>query len=106
MVTAMPRAVRLANLAARVVPADGEMRNLNATMPWFVAGELSAARHLWQSVRWDFRDRGTAVLTTVEPREPVADMISTPFWVPSTSLTIAMRGPRALDPGRLLAAPA
>ncbi len=101
-VDAMPRAVRLLNVAVRVVPRDGELRTLQSWMPWYAPGSLAAARHLWQTVRWTWRDRASTVLATLDAEDPARRMVDAPFWLPTTSLTVALRTPRRLGEHALL----
>jgi GNAT superfamily N-acetyltransferase len=104
-ITRMPPLVRLAARAVRVVPKDGTMRNLHAKMVWFAPGRLAAGRQLWQTVRWERRDRGTSILITTDPRDPVRQMLQNPRWLPTTSFTFAVRSKQVLSADRLLDPP-
>lgn len=92
----MPAAVRVANLALRVVPRDGRMRNLQVSRTWCLPGRADAARQLWDTARWVLRERSTSLVTTYDPRSPLAAAFRTPPWMPTTSITLAVRGPDPL----------
>ena len=104
-IVSMPRMIRLANIAAKIVPADRQMRNLQASMAWFAPGQLAAGRRLWEDVRWSWRDNASSIVITVDPRSPVREMMQRPRWLPSTSVQVALRSPCAPSPERLLDPP-
>lgn len=95
----------MANKLLRVATLDGNLRNLLVDMAWFAPGRAAAAHELWQWVRWDWREQGTAVVAIYDPRSPVRDMLRLPAWPSVISFTLALRGVRALSPQRLLDPP-
>ena len=97
----MPVTIRLANIALRVVPKDGQLRNLSVEHLWFAPGRLDAARALWEDTRWSWRDRGSNLLMTVDPRSPASGVLRLRPWTPTTSVTIAVRADPPLDPTRI-----
>lgn len=101
----MPAAFRAVNAVLAVVPPSGEMRNLVVDKVWFAPGRGDAARFLWQTVRWDWRDRGTSLVSTYDPRGPLRQVLRTPPWIPTTSMTVAVRSPVPVDGSRLLDPP-
>ncbi|WP_194822622.1 GNAT family N-acetyltransferase [Micromonospora sp. S-DT3-3-22] len=104
-IRAMPYAMRLAGRALGVVGAGGIMRNLSVTWAWHRPDSVAAGRFLWQTVRWRMRGRGTALVTTVDVRDPIRAMISAPGWLPSTSIALVIRSSSPWDDARLLAVP-
>lgn len=86
-----PALIRLANLVLKVIPPDNEMRNLQVDKLWYASEQLDAARHLWQTVRHEFRERGSSLVVNYDPRGPIPQVIQTPFWMPTTSVTVAVR---------------
>jgi predicted N-acetyltransferase YhbS len=98
----MPPAVRAANLALAVVPRDGEMRNLAVDKVWFTPGYADAARRLWDTARWEFRDHSTTIVATYDPRGPLRRVLRTPPWMPTTTVTMAVRSPVPVDRRRLI----
>ena len=67
-VTAMPAVVRGLNKLVRMVPADGILRQLSVSKLWFAPDQRQAASHLWETVRWQLRDKGTHLVLTFDPR--------------------------------------
>lgn len=98
----VPLPVRLANMVLKVVPPDNEMRNLEADKLWFAPGQLEAARHLWQTTRWEWRERGSGLLVNVDPRSPIPQVLQNPAWMPTTSVSLAVRAPVPMSESRLL----
>lgn len=98
----VPAVIRLANLFLKVVPADGEMRNLQANNIWFAPHQLEAARYLWQTIRWEWRAKGSSLLCNIDPRSPVKQVIQNPAWMPTTSSSIAVRAPVPMNEDHLL----
>jgi hypothetical protein len=87
----LPMALRLANLALRVVPRDGHMRNINVRLPFVRPGHESAARHLWEVARWTYRDAASSLVTATAPGGRLASVLHAPAWLPSTSLSVVLR---------------
>lgn len=105
VVERMPPAVRLANSVLHVVPAGGEMRNVAVSKVWFVDGALEAARYLWQTCRWEWRERATGLLSVHDPRGPMPSVMQAPRWLPTTAVTLAVRAPRPLADDALIDLP-
>lgn len=94
----LPARLRAANALLHVVPPDGRMRSLEVDKAWFAAGQLDAARYLWQVTRWEWRHAGTSLLLTHDPRSPVHAVPAAPPWLPTTNATVAVRSPRPMRP--------
>lgn len=90
-VTRMPRSVALANRFVGVVASDGTMRTAQARLA--VSRTPQAGRYLWQQVRWNWRDRVTSIVTTVDPTSPERGMLAAPRWLPATAMTLAVQMP-------------
>lgn len=101
-VVRMPVALRVAARLLKVVPADRRMRNLVVRMPWFVPGQGAAARYLWEYLRWEWRDRGSSLVTTLDATSPLTTMLYAPRWMPRTTLRIVGRSDTPLPEGRLI----
>ncbi len=97
-----PALIRFANRFLKVIPADKEMRPLQAEMLWFAPGQLEAGRTLWQTARWLLREQGSSLLCNFDPRSPIRQMIQNPFWMPTTSVNMAVRAPAPLSEARLI----
>jgi GNAT superfamily N-acetyltransferase len=98
----MPALIRVLNHAIRLVPADGLMREVPVTRFWFRPGAEAAARRLWDTVRWEWRDRGSVFMLWTDPRSPLARLLQPPPWLPKSTGSLAVAGPVPMDPGKLL----
>ena len=94
----LPAHLKAANAVLHVVPRDGRMRNLIADKAWFSPGRLDAARYLWEVTRWEWRDAGTSLLLTHDPRSPVHNVVAARPWLPTTSATVAVRARKPMRP--------
>lgn len=101
-VQAMPTGIRLINRLIRLIPPDGELREAWIDKFWFADGGLEAARSLWETVRWQWRDRANVVVIPFDPRSPLAAVCYLPFWRPRGVFTMAVSGPRPMDERRLI----
>lgn len=99
----MPPTIRLLNAVLHVVPADGRLRNLSVEHLWSAPGRTDAARALWDDTRWSWRDRGSNLLITLDPRDPVAAVLRRRPWTPTTSIVTAVRARPAPTPERIVA---
>ncbi|HVU13255.1 MAG TPA: GNAT family N-acetyltransferase [Phototrophicaceae bacterium] len=97
-----PTLVNLANAFLKIIPPDHEMRNLQVEKFWFAPGQIEAARLLWQTLRWELRERGSSLLCNYDPRSPLKAVLQAPPWMPTTSINVALRAPAPLSESRLL----
>ena len=98
----LPLSLRLLNKFVKLVPPDGRLRQLSASRIWFKPDQLLAARYLWESVRWLWRERGNTLTFAYDTRSPLSAIFRPPFWMPHTTFTYAVQGPVAVTPERLL----
>lgn len=101
-VSQVPPVVRLANMFLKIVPPDGVMRSLQVEKFWFAPKQLDAARYLWQTARWELRERGSSLIVSFDPRGPLKQVLQIPLWMPSTAATVALRAPVKMSEARLL----
>lgn len=98
----MPATISLLNKLVKLVPADGKLRQLSASKIWFAPDQTEAARFLWETVRWEWRDRANTLTFVYDPRSPLKDVFSIPFWMPRPSLSLAVTGPVPIQEERLI----
>jgi GNAT superfamily N-acetyltransferase len=101
-VHAMPALMRLANRVLHVLPPDRILRQLAVERVWFAPGQVPAARLLWETIRWEWRDRGDAMICVFDPRSPVRELFDIPRWLPRTSTTVLLDAEAKLGERRLL----
>ena len=105
-VNAMPLPLRLANLVMRFIPDDQTMRLITTQNLWYTSGQTDVARHFWQVLRWDLRDKGSSLSAGYDPRSLLAAVFkSRPPFQPRFHIALAIRGPVMMSPDRLVAAP-
>lgn len=78
----MPAALQLLNQFVKMVPPSGILRQMSVSKVWYAPEQLPAARYLWESLRWQLRDRGSHLLCSYDPRGPIPAVIKPPFWLP------------------------
>lgn len=100
----LPLALQLLNKAVKLVPEDGRMRQLSVSKLWYAPGHLETAKHLWETMRWQWRDRASTVTFAYDPRSSLKEIFKTPLWIPQTSFTHAIRAPTLMSEERLISA--
>lgn len=92
----LPMFARLLNKFLSLVPPDGTLKQLTVNRIWYAPGQLPAARHLWEAVRWEWRDRGSGLLCFFDPRGPLPAMLRLPIWMPRSKFTFAVHSPKPM----------
>lgn len=98
----MPAAISLLNRLVKIVPPDGKLRQLLASKIWFAPDQIEAARYLWETVRWEWRDQDDMLGLAYDPRSPLKEVFTVPFWMPEARFTHAIKGPVAMSEERLI----
>ena len=98
----MPVAIRLLNKLVKLVPPDGKLRQLSAAKIWFAPEHVEAARFLWETVRWEWRERANTLTFVYDPRSPLKEVFKKPFWMPQARFTLAVNGPVPMQEERLI----
>lgn len=98
----MPAAISLLNKLVKLVPPGGKLRQLSASKLWFAPGQAEEARFLWETVRWEWRERANTLTFAYDPRSPLKDVFSIPFWMPQPRLSLAVNGPVPIQEERLI----
>lgn len=99
--TRAPRYVRLLGGWLGLLPPSGILEALTVRRVWFRDGELEAARHLWQTLRYTLREQGNCLGIACDPRDRLAEVFQVPFWLPMFEARYLVRAPGGLEPGRL-----
>ncbi len=98
----VPLPLRLANMILHMLPQDHILRQMECAQLWF--DQPGYARYLWESIRWEFRDRATSFQLSVDPRGPLHQIIPLKPWnQPRIKIVIAVRGPVLLDENKWIA---
>jgi hypothetical protein len=98
----LPGGMRFVNRFVGLVPADGILREITTERFWFLPGQLAAARHLWETLRYDWRERGTALMAFYDPRGPLPAVYRLPAYMPRGTSTVALSAPTPMRDETLL----
>jgi GNAT superfamily N-acetyltransferase len=93
----MPAPARALNHLVHMVPPDGVLRQISVNRIWFAPGQVKAARHLWESVRWQMRDVGSHLVCAYDPGSPIPQIIQPPFWLPKGGSIVVAQTPMAIS---------
>lgn len=100
----IPRALAVLNRVVRLVPADGVLRSVEASLPWFAPGQLQAGRRLWAWLLHEWHDHASNVLAVVDPRSDAAAMCRAGRSIaPKLRMTVAVDSPVPLSVSRPIA---
>lgn len=83
---------RVLNRFLGVVPSDGSLRQVNVSRLWYAPGQLAAARYLWETIRWEWRNRGSVLVCYFDPRGCLPKVLRLPIWMPTSKFILAIRG--------------
>jgi GNAT superfamily N-acetyltransferase len=98
----IPTPMRWLNKLVKLVPPDGTLKQLSVDKIWFEPGQLKAAQFLWETIRWEWREKANTLTVFFDPRSPVATVFKIPAWLPKGQLVMAIRGPVPMNEGALL----
>ena len=93
VITHLPPFLRLGNQLFHVVPPDGVLRELAISRAWFASGQIEAARRLLETVRWEWRERGTSLILFADVLSPLVELCAVRPWTAKTIESFALRGP-------------
>jgi GNAT superfamily N-acetyltransferase len=99
----IPKPLELLARVTRVFPPDHVIRLVEITLAWHAPGRVDAARHLWEAIRYEWRDVATHVASETDPRGSLFEAFHVGFSVvPKVELMIPVRSPVPLDPDRVV----
>lgn len=89
------------NFLLNFMPANGDIKELGVSMFWYLPGQEEAAKLLWDSIRYDWRQFANTVLLQLDPDSPISQIIESDLWPQKTALNIAVRSTKPIDIQRL-----
>jgi len=101
LITHLPAGLRILNQVFHVVPASGEMREIALSRLWYAPGQLDAARHLLETIRWEWRERGTSLMLYADVRGPLMGLFGVRERISKGQASIAVQAPVLCTEGRL-----
>jgi GNAT superfamily N-acetyltransferase len=101
VVTHMPPVLRFLNMFVHVVPSSGLLREVAVSRVWHAPGQAMAARYLFETMRWEWRDRATSLLLYSDVRSPLLKVYGLRPWTGNTIESIALHAPTPCTAARL-----
>jgi len=102
IITHVPKTLEIMNKFLKAVPADGIIRELNLSRIWFAPGQLKAAQYLFETVRWEWRDKGTSLVVFSDTRSPAIQIYGLRPWTIKSLGGVALRCPTNVSEDRLV----
>jgi GNAT superfamily N-acetyltransferase len=97
----IPRPLALLSRVAPLFPRDRVIRTIELSLAWHAPGRLDAGRRLWDSIRFEWRDRATHVAGQADPRGPLIEIFHVGrTMIPRVELMIPVQSPVPLDENR------
>jgi GNAT superfamily N-acetyltransferase len=93
IITHLPPVLNILNKLVQAVPLDGVLRELGINRVWYAPGQVAAARYLLESVRWEWRERGSSLVLFSDVRSPLISLYAVRPWTAKTVESFALRGP-------------
>jgi predicted N-acetyltransferase YhbS len=98
-----PAPLRMMNSILHLLPSDFIIRDISVNGLWYEPGQLTAAKILWESIRWACRDQGNSIAAGFDPRDPARQAATLrPWHQPRPQITLAIHGPARMDRNKLL----
>jgi GNAT superfamily N-acetyltransferase len=98
----LPGSLRLLNKVLKLIPPDGALKQLAISKVWFASDQLQAAQYLWETLRWQWRKKASTMTIYFDSRSPLAKVFRVPFWMPKSSLTLAVSSPILMQEAKLI----
>jgi len=93
MVMQVPPMLEIMNRFLKVIPADRIMKELGLSRIWFSEGHLNAAKYLFETIRWEWREIGTSVISFTDAHSPALNIFSLRPWTIKSMGSVALRAP-------------
>jgi hypothetical protein len=98
-----PAPLRILNSVMHLLPSDFTIRDISVIGFWYEPDQIQVARFLWEMIRWECREQGTTIATSLDPRDPTRQVITLKPWhQPRPKTTIAVHGHNAINREKLL----
>jgi len=101
-ITKVPTVMQWMNKILKVIPENGVIKELGTSRAWHAPGHIKAARYLFETIRWEWRGRGTSLMTFTDVRNPILDVYNIRPWTIKSSGGIALRGPTIIPDDTLI----
>jgi GNAT superfamily N-acetyltransferase len=101
LITHLPPGLQVLNRLFHVIPASGELREVALSRIWVAPGQLKAARHLLETMRWEWRGKCTSLMFATDIRSPLMRLLNMWDRFGREVAGIAVRGPVPCSQDRL-----
>ena len=101
-IRSLPRVMAALNRVIHHVPEDGSVREIILDHLWFRPGQMRAAQHLIDTVRWIWSNRVTTVSSMIDPRGQLKELFPSRPWSVMARVVLTASSPRPIDPNRLV----
>lgn len=99
----IPLPLELLSRITGLFPRDHVIRSIELNLAWHAPGQVQAGRHVWDAIRYEWRDRATHVAALADPRGSLIDAFHVGrTLVPRVELMVPVRSPVPLDQARLV----
>ena len=102
IITHVPKTLEIMNKFLKVIPADRIIRELNLSRIWFAPGQRKAAQYLFETVRWEWRDKGNSLVAFSDTRSPAIQIYGLRPWTIKSMGSVALRCPTNISEDRLV----
>ena len=97
----VPPPLALLSRVVPIVPPDRVLRTLELSLVWHAPGRADMGRFLWDSIRYEWRDRATHFAGEADPRGTLKDVLRVgPTLVPRVNIMIPVQSQERLDEDR------
>ena len=98
----MPRAYHVLNTILRMVPSDGITKELALSKIWFAPGCVQAAKHLFETIRWKWREKVSWLIVWVDKGNPILEILNRRPWTPVTKSAVVIDSSETMSTSRLV----
>jgi GNAT superfamily N-acetyltransferase len=99
-----PCPARIAGRLFGLLDDQGFIRVVRAMVPWYRDASVGVARALWQWLRWHLRQDASVMTVSYDPRSPVSDVITRPFYLPTREVKRYVPAGLGVDSERVIVA--
>jgi predicted N-acetyltransferase YhbS len=88
---------------AGLIPPDRTIRSVELFLAWHAPGRVDAARQIWDTIRYEWRDRVTSVVGLADPRSTLIEAFAVGLMPgPRVELVVPVRSPVPIEAERLV----
>lgn len=98
----IPLYLRAMNRVVKFVPDNGIVNDAQVTKFWYRNGNIGAARYLWESCRWMWRDRCTSLTISLDPNSGLIKVIRPRMLLPRIFSAIVVKCSKPISHDRLI----